>query len=1243
MTVFRRIGEGGMSVFRRVLAGFATVSTVLAMATFVGPPAASAVTVPSGFQEQIVFSGLSFPTDLEFSPDGRIFVAEQGGRIKVFDNLADTTPTLFADLSTNVHSQWDRGLLGLALPPNFPTNPYVYVLYTYDAPPGQVAPQWNDVCVDANNGLCVVTARLSRLQANGNTMTGTEQVLIHDWCQQYPSHSIGDIEFGADGMLYLTGGDGASFNVVDYGQLPAGNPTNPCSDPPNEGGALRSQDVRTSADPTALNGSLLRLDPNTGAAAAGNPMIGSADLNTRRIVANGLRNPFRLAMRPGTNEAWISDTGWNTWEELDRVVNPTAGVTNFGWPCYEGAARQAGYDSANLPICETMYTAPAGTHTGPFVTWNHANKLIAGEACPTGSSSSTGVAFYPTSGGPYPAAYNGAVFFADYSRRCIWASLPTTPGGLPSDTNLQTFVSDAASPVDLEVGPGNELYYVDLGGTIRRLRYFPGNQPPSAVINASPTQGPVPMTVTFNGTASTDPDPADQGRLTYAWDFTNDGTTDSTAPAPSFTYTAAGTYTARLTVTDTLGATNSKTVTITPGNEAPTAVIDTPTAGTTWRVGNTISFTGHATDPQQGNLPASALAWQLRVQHCSTPDNCHIHNIQSWTGVASGSFVAPDHEYPSYLELELTATDQDGLTHSVIRRLDPLTVNLTFDTVPSGLQLTVGSSSATTPFTRTVIQGSTNSVSAPTPQSAGGHNYAFGSWSDGGAQTHVITAPTTATTYRATYTEPTPSCADSFGYVCSTGPVTLTPANQTVLSLTGDDAYQQITLPWPVKLYGGSYSTAWVDTNGVMTFATPNGAAWNHGSIPSAPAANKSNLAVYPFWDDLIVDASASVRTASSGTAPNRRFTVEWRNVRFFTDSATRITFEVIFDENGTITFTYNDISTAPLEQGSDATVGIENAAGTVALQYSLNTPVLRSGTGVTFTPPGVTPPPPPPAPGTISGTVSSGGSPVSGVTVTLAGAGRTTTSGSGGTYSFTNVDPGTYTVTASASASRCSASTASTSVTVTSGNTATANLALTGGQLSDAFGYTCTDGPRTFVPADQTVLTLTGDDNVQQISLPFPVKLYGGSYSTAWVDTNGVLSLAQLTSSAWDHGAIPSPPAANKANLALYPLWDDLVVDASSSVRTAVTGSAPNRSFVVEWRNVRFFADSSLRVSFEIIFVENGPITFAYSGVGTAPLERGSDATVGIENANGTVALQYSLNQPNLRDGEGVTFTAPS
>src|SRR5688500_16856414 len=188
---------------------------------------------PTGFQEQAVLSGLNQPMNLEFSPDGRIFVAEKAGIIKVFDGLADTTATVFADLRTNVHNQNDRGLLGLALHPAFPTTPYVYVLYTYDAPPGGTAPVWNDNCTSvggANGGQCVVTGRLSRLQAAGDVMTGTEQVFLHDWCQQYPSHSIGDLRFGPDGALYVSSGDGASYSAVDYGQL--GTPSNPRADPP---------------------------------------------------------------------------------------------------------------------------------------------------------------------------------------------------------------------------------------------------------------------------------------------------------------------------------------------------------------------------------------------------------------------------------------------------------------------------------------------------------------------------------------------------------------------------------------------------------------------------------------------------------------------------------------------------------------------------------------------------------------------------------------------------------------------------------------------------------------------------------------------------------------------------------------------------------------------------------------------------------------------------------------------------
>ena len=349
-----------------------------------GPSASAAL--PAGFQEEIVFSGLTQPTAVRFASDGRVFVAEKSGLIKVFDNLTDTTPTVFADLRTQVHNFWDRGLLGLALHPAFPTNPWVYVLYTHDAAIGGTAPRWGSVggtsdgCPTppgATADGCVVSGRLSRLQASGNVMVGSEQVMIEDWCQQYPSHSIGSLAFGTDGALYVSGGDGASFNFVDYGQ--DGSPLNPCGDPPGgvgatltpptaEGGALRSQDLGTTSDPVSLDGAILRVDPATGAGLPNNPLASSADPNARRIVGYGLRNPFRITVRPGTNEVWAGDVGWNSWEEINRLTAPTtAPVDNFGWPCYEGDGRQGGYDAANLNLCENLYDAGSGSGRCPLL------------------------------------------------------------------------------------------------------------------------------------------------------------------------------------------------------------------------------------------------------------------------------------------------------------------------------------------------------------------------------------------------------------------------------------------------------------------------------------------------------------------------------------------------------------------------------------------------------------------------------------------------------------------------------------------------------------------------------------------------------------------------------------------------------------------------------------------------------------------------------------------------------------
>ena len=888
-----------------------------------GAAQASAATLPAGFQERTVFSGLTQPIAIEFADDGRIFVAEKSGLIKVYDNLSDTSPTTFADLRTKVHNFWDRGMLGLALAPDFPADPHVYVLYTHDAAIGGTAPRWgspggtSDGCPSppgATGDGCVVSGRLSRLTADGNTMTGPEHVLVEDWCQQYPSHSVGDLGFGADGALYASAGDGASFNFVDWGQ--DGSPVNPCGDPSGrsdgvmtpptaEGGALRSQDVRTggsggggdthvlrpdsnvtsgwivegassawdalndtviqpadpggenyiyggevgqttevglgttalngaqptagkawfrmnaapnqivradviwggavrgsktidggaegtdfewhsidavppdqaavndlrirftgirrgtsygnvlaayfelqtagtsSTDPTGLDGTVIRVDPETGAGLPGNPFASSADPNARRIVAYGLRNPFRFAMRPGTNEVWLGDVGWGTWEEVNRIADPGGAAENFGWPCYEGPDRVSGYDA--LSLCGSLY-AQGGTVPSHY-TWKHSSK-VSGEACPTGSSSAAGIDFYE--GGPYPASYEGAMFFADYSRDCIWAM--RAQGGQPSAASLVTLVDGAANPVDVIVGPGGELYYADFdGGTIRKVTYTTSNRPPTAVANADPTSGAAPLTVQLSGSESSDPDSGDS--ITYAWDLDADGEfDDSTAVSPSRTY-QAGTHVATLRVSDREGETHTDSVTITAGNTPPVPTIDTPAAGTTWKVGTNLGFSGSATDAQDGELGASSLSWQLNLDHC--PSNCHAHAIQTFTGIATGSVVAPDHEYPSSLSLRLTATDSGGLSASTALQLDPRTYSLTLKAVnqngvQSDMLLSLNGMTADTPFTRRVIRGSRNTISATTPQTKNGRTFEFGSWSDGGAQTHDVIA-NARTTYTASY------------------------------------------------------------------------------------------------------------------------------------------------------------------------------------------------------------------------------------------------------------------------------------------------------------------------------------------------------------------------------------------------------------------------------------------------------------------------------------------------------------
>ena len=363
-------------------------------------------------------------------------------------------------------------------------------------------------------------------------MTGNEQVLVEDWCQQYPVHTGGGLGFGADGYLYFTGGDGSTATFWDYGQT--GTPPNPCGDPPggigslltsptSEGGRLRVQDLRTPGDPTGLDGTLIRIDPRTGAGVPGNPLFNSGDANERRILAYGLRDSVRLAIRPGTNDVWVGDRGGGYWEEFDRVPD-TSSVRNFGWPCYEGGMDAKGDPYTRirprsveeaLNICMNLYAAGNET-AAPYWSYDHELNIVPNEPCaknaeggPAGALLS-GMSFYPAAGGNFPAPYRKALFFGDRLRNCIFALLPGSDG-LPERGNVMLFASDAMRPMDLEVTPAGDMLYVDQAtDEIHRIRYVgnPANQAPTAVVTADKVTGPAPLTVRLDGTQVDRPGPA---------------------------------------------------------------------------------------------------------------------------------------------------------------------------------------------------------------------------------------------------------------------------------------------------------------------------------------------------------------------------------------------------------------------------------------------------------------------------------------------------------------------------------------------------------------------------------------------------------------------------------------------------------------------------------------------------------------------------------------------------------------
>ena len=427
-------------------------------------PAGAAV--PAGFVDEAV-AGVSAPTAIAFTPDGRMLVTTQPGQLQVRPAPYASAVTAL-DLSalpgvgSVVCTNGERGLLGVAVDPEFAANRFVYLYYTFNGPAG---------CKN----------RVARfVLPDSNTVDPASQVVLVDNIHSTAgNHNGGDVQFGRDGLLYVTVGDGG----CDYA---------------NDSGCGGANDA--SRDRNVLIGKVLRVTRD-GDIPAGNPfqgpgtarcnVTGSTTPGTvcQETFAWGLRNPFRFAFDPGSvaTRFFLNDVGQNAWEEIDVGE---AGV-DYGWNCREGdnANPNAGASCAGFPPA----SPPASPYRPPVYEYGRS----------TGCGSITGGAFVPR--GAFSTDYDGHYLFADYNCGKILrlASVPA------ADNTAVELAYGLGPVVHLRFGPaagGQALYYTTYnypgqGSQIRRVRYTgSASRAPVAALTAQPSSGTPPLLVTLTGT-----------------------------------------------------------------------------------------------------------------------------------------------------------------------------------------------------------------------------------------------------------------------------------------------------------------------------------------------------------------------------------------------------------------------------------------------------------------------------------------------------------------------------------------------------------------------------------------------------------------------------------------------------------------------------------------------------------------------------------------------------------------------
>ncbi|MCH8008766.1 MAG: PQQ-dependent sugar dehydrogenase, partial [Chloroflexi bacterium] len=493
----------------------------------------AAAHIPDGFISEIVVDSIPQPMDLAFASDGRVFIATLNGGVRIIkDGLL--LPTPFTTVQ-QVNSTGERGLLGIALDPDFDSNGYVYLFFTYEN--------------NASDTSGPKTARLIRITANGDVaVPGSESVILGSQvgtpsqpsCEDFPagtdcipadslSHTGGALRFAPDGKLLLATGD-AAWNLQNGDEL-----------------RERSQDL------DSLAGKLLRINPD-GSAPPDNPMYtGDPSAIRSKIWSYGLRQPLRMGIDPVTGLPFIGEVGSRYWEE----INVGGAGLNFGWPCYEGFTQHP--TQSTLPYCQLFY-ATQEIPAEPIYSYNRSP----GAAVIGGTFSQT------TS---YPVEFQNAYFFGDWVRQTIYTLKTDENGDLLPESGHE-FLTMANAPVAFATGADGEVYYLAWPrqtsgfGELRHIAFTDTDQSPVAQAAASPNGGLAPLTVQFSSEGSYDPEGS---ALAFFWDF-DDGT-NSDAEHPAHTFAQDGEYDVVLTVTDEAVLIDSVVLTVIVGNELPVATI----------------------------------------------------------------------------------------------------------------------------------------------------------------------------------------------------------------------------------------------------------------------------------------------------------------------------------------------------------------------------------------------------------------------------------------------------------------------------------------------------------------------------------------------------------------------------------------------------------------------------------------------------------------------------------------------